>query len=245
MEEYSYSKLTRYESCPLAYMRKYLNGEKQQSHGITECGLFMHDLLERYERGELKLEEMLPYFEENFYNSIKSDTHLKLSENFSKDMYPLYYNGFLEYLQNFNGIKDCKEIIDVEKEFHLQYNDYIITGKIDLVFVDKYNNFCVLDHKSKNKFKNKKEQSEYARQLYLYAWASKTLYGKYPQKLIFNMLRGEYIYIPFKENDMFKALEWFDKTVNDIRTTITYDAKEGTFFCNNFCSLDKIDLCTL
>ena len=28
MEEYSYSKLTRYEECPLSYMRKYLNKEE-------------------------------------------------------------------------------------------------------------------------------------------------------------------------------------------------------------------------
>lgn len=246
MEEYSYSKLTRYEECPLSYMRKYLNEEETGSHGITECGLFMHNLMEKYEKGELKKEDLIPYYNENFDKAVVSTMDLQMSETFSKNMYSLYHDGFLNYLENFDGIPNCKEIIDVEKEFHIIYNDdYSITGKIDLVYKDTDDNLCVLDHKSKNKFKSKKEQAQYARQLYLYAWASKELYNSYPKKLVFNMLRGEPIYIDFNKDDMNSTLEWFDSVVQNIRNTITYDANKNTFYCMNWCTLGQCNLCDL
>lgn len=246
MEEYSYSKLTRYEECPLSYMRYYLNGEKTESNGITECGSFMHNIMEQYEKGELKIEDLVPYFEENFNKNVVSSTYLQMSETFRKDMYGLYYNGFLDYLKNFTGIPHCKKIIDVEKEFHIIYNDdFSITGKIDLVFVDDEDNLCVLDHKSKKNFKNKKDQANYARQLYLYAWASKTLYNKYPSKLIFNLMRGEPVYIDFNKDDMEHTLGWFSNTVHNIRDTFIYDANKGSFYCMNWCGLDNCELCDM
>ena len=59
----------------------------------------------------------------------------------------------------------------------------------------------MLDHKSKGKFKSKKEQAEYARQLYVYAKYVKEKYGKFPKVLIFNMFNaGELIKIPFNKS---------------------------------------------
>lgn len=244
MEEYSYSKLTRFEDCPLSYMRKYLNEEVPESHGITECGLFMHHILEEYERGNMTKEELVPYYQENFDKAVVSTMRLQMSPTFSKDMYGLYYKDCLNYLENFTGIEDCNKIIDVEREFHLPYNDYSITGKIDLVFNNNEGQLVVLDHKSKKKFKSKKDQAHYARQLYLYAWACKSLYDQYPDVLVFNMLRGEPIYIPFNADDMYKALNWFNEMVIQIRNAITFDAKVDTFYCNAFCLLGRCDLCT-
>ena len=114
MEEYSYSRLTRFIDCPLSYMRKYLNAEVPESHGITEGGLFMHNLLEMYERGKIDKDGMIDYFKKNYEKEVTSTCNLQMSENFSKDMYYLYYNGYLNYLENFNGIEDCKKIVDVE-----------------------------------------------------------------------------------------------------------------------------------
>ena len=47
-------------------MRKYLDEEVPDSHGITECGLFMHHILEEYEKGNMQLDELVPYYTENF-----------------------------------------------------------------------------------------------------------------------------------------------------------------------------------
>ena len=112
-----------------------------------------------------------------------------------------------------------------------------------MIFQDNDDKLIVLDHKSKKKFKSKKDQAHYARQLYLYAWACKSLYDTYPDVLMFNMLRGEPIYIEFNENDMQEALYWFDDTVKQIRNAITFDANVGTFYCNAFCLLGRCELC--
>lgn len=243
METYSYSRIKRYEDCPLSYYRKYMNNEEPDMHGITEAGLFMHELLEGYEKNEKTLNELLPYFEDNFYNNIKHTTSLQMSNDYSKDMYSLYYNGFHDYLEHFEGIPDCKEILCVEYAFDEQYTDFCIQGKIDLVYKNNKDELCILDHKSKNKFKTKKEQADYARQLYTYAWAWHKVKGEYPKWLVFNMLRGEPIYIEFNEKDMQAALDWFVEMISEIRNTFIYEAKPDTFYCNNFCLLGRSELC--
>lgn len=63
----------------------------------------------------MQLDELVPYYEENFDKQVVSTMRLQMSETFSKDMYGLYYNDCLEYLKNFTGIPNCKTIVDVEK----------------------------------------------------------------------------------------------------------------------------------
>ena len=154
MEEYSYSKITRYIECPLSYMRKYLNEEIPDSHGVTESGLFMHKLMEKYENGVLQQNELLEYFENKYDKNVLSNTVLNMGNGFRKDMYNIYYNGYRSYLEDFTGIPNCKKIIDVERKFNFRYSikdiePFSITGVIDLVFQDNEDKLIVLDHKSK------------------------------------------------------------------------------------------------
>lgn len=243
MNTYSYSKIQRYYNCPLSYMRKYLSNEKTSSHGITEIGLMMHNIMEQYEKGNIKEQDLLNTFEASFITDVKSTTNLKMSENFSKDMRDLYYTGCRNYFEKFDGIPNCKEILDVEWEFEEQYNDYLINGKVDLVFINNQDELCILDHKSKNKFKSKKEQREYARQLYVYSYFVEKKYHKYPKWLVFNMFRGNEVYIEFNINDMYEALKWFDKAVNQIENEIIFESNPDNVFCWNWCGLNKTYLC--
>lgn len=243
METYSYSRLTHFEECPLSYMREYLNGEVPASHGVTESGTFMHNVMEKYFKGELKKDELVDYFMANFNKEVPSSMTLQMTDTFSKDMYSLYYQGYLKYLQEFEGIPNCHEIVDIEKWFEVPHKDFIINGRIDLIYRDKDNNLFVLDHKSKSKFKSKKDKAQYARQLYLYAMATKMLYGEYPKQLVFNLMRGDFVFIDFDEKELEKTLAWVEKTVEDIRDVITYDANPDTFFCRNWCGLSPCELC--
>jgi len=224
-------------------MREYLNGERPASHGVTESGTFMHNVMEKYFKGELKQDELVEYFIANFDKEVPSTMSLQMTDTFSKDMYGLYYQGYLKYLQEFKGIPNLKQIVDIEKWFELPHKDYILNGRIDLVYRDNDDNLYVLDHKSKSKFKSKKDRAQYARQLYLYAAAAKVLYGEYPKQLVFNLMRGEFVYIDFNEKDLEATLAWVEKTVEDIRDVITYDAKPDTFFCRNWCGLEPCELC--
>lgn len=244
MESYSYSRLTRFEECPLSFMRRYLEDETEgKSHGITEFGLFMHKIMEKYALGKLKPEDLVAYYTKHVKEAVKSDTTLHMSATFTKDLYDLYYEGFLQFLINFDGFDDGLIIKDVEKKVSLKYKDFELVGVIDLILEDANGDIYILDHKSKNKFKSKKEQAQYARQLYIYAYFVKEVYGKYPKGLLFNMMRGTVVRIPFKEDDMFAALTWVEDTVAEIRDTITYKANPDTFFCMNWCGLQKDKFC--
>ena len=96
----------------------------------------------------------------------------------------------------------------------------------------------ILDHKSKSKFKNKKELNEYAKQLYLYAYAVKQEYGELPKKLYFNMFRtNELVEIDFDINDYQSAYNWLVSSVKEIENTFDFSPQENAdpFYCLNFC----------
>lgn len=151
-------------------------------------------------------------------------------------MKELYYNQGLEYLKNFSGYDDRK-ILGVEEKFDLGIDDWIFNGVIDLVYEDKNGKLVIQDYKSKSSFKNKKEQAEYARQLYLYALHVKNKYGKYPDLLQFCMFRkNTVIEIPFDENSLEEAVGWAKDTVKEIRECWDFSPSCDEFFSQNLCN---------
>lgn len=242
MEKYSYSKIKCFLSCPFCFYNKYFekpeeeNPELSVSHGTSEFGSFIHEILENYENGELELYDLLPYYVENYEKKIVSDFTLKMTETFSKDFSKDYYNSGKSYLQNFEGFNDFK-ILEVEYDFEEVIENFIFVGKIDLIAEDKDGNLIVIDHKSKSKFKNKAEKQDYAKQLYLYAYAVKQKYNKYPKFLMFNMFRsGKWEMFDFDIDKYNETMKWLVGTVKEIETTLEFNPIKNTFFCWNFCN---------
>jgi CRISPR/Cas system-associated exonuclease Cas4 (RecB family) len=197
----------------------------------------MHHILEEYAKGNMLIEEMLPYYEEHFGDKIISPFVLKIAEDFSKDFYYTYFESGKNYLENFTGFGKMK-VLEVEYEFNETVDDkFIFTGKVDLIVEDEDGEFTIIDHKSKSGFKSKKELAEYATQLYLYAFAVERKYGKFPTRLMFNMFRKEeMIKIDFKQSDYEVAMQWLKDSVCKIEECFEFLPILGTFFCNNFCS---------
>lgn len=237
MEKYSFSKIHHFYDCPYSFYKRYFLEEKiKESHGTSEFGTFIHSILEKYEKNELKLDELAKYYEDNYESNVKSTFILKLSDSFSKDFGYEYYMSGLDYLLNFDGFKDWT-ILESEYEFEEIIQDkFIFTGKIDLIAEDKDKNIIICDHKSKKKFNSKKEKKEYAKQLYLYSYAVYKKYNKFPKKLVFNMFRnGTYEEIEFNKKDYNATLEWLESTVEEIETAFDFPAINNTFYCRNFC----------
>ena len=158
------------------------------------------------------------------------------STKYCKDMRKLYYDQGLEYLKNFAGYDDRK-ILEVESQFDYEIDDWTFNGVIDLVFEDKDGKLIIQDYKSKSSFKNKREQAEYARQLYLYALFVKKKYGRYPDILRFMMFRKNMsIDIPFNESDLNEALSWARETVKEIRECWDFTPTCDEFFSENLCN---------
>lgn len=241
MEKYSYSKIKCFLSCPFCFYNKYFERPEKDnpclltSHGMSEFGNFMHKILENYEIGELELYDLLSYYTNNYDKEIKSDFTLKMTEKFSKDFSKDYYDSGKVYLEYFEGFNDFK-ILEVEYAFEEIIKDFIFVGKIDLIAEDKDGNLIIIDHKSKSRFKNKAEKKDYARQLYLYAYAIKQKYNKYPKFLMFNMFRNnKWEVFDFNIEEYNDAINWLINMVKEIENTLEFNPVKNTFFCWNFC----------
>lgn len=141
-------------------------------------------------------------------------------------------------MKSFPGYEQCK-ILGVEEEFDLAIDDWTFTGFIDLVFEDAEGHLIIRDYKSKASFKNREEQHQYARQLYLYALYVKEKYGRCPDELQFLMFRKqkEPVRIPFNSEDADEALKWAKDTVSAIRNAFDFppqcDEFYGLYLCNH------------
>lgn len=210
-----------------------------ESHGTSEFGSFMHKILEMYGNGSLDIYDLLPYYVENYNDNVISDFTLKMSSDFSKDMGYKYYKSGYDFLQNFNGFDF--DIIDTEKEFDLEYNGkFRLNGKIDVV-AKSGNDIIIIDYKSKGKWKNKSERREYEKQLYIYSWAVKKIYGNYPKRMAFFMFRlNTWSWVDFDIKRLDEVMKWAESTVYEIESEldfvpITKIENKFNFYCNNFC----------
>ncbi len=188
--------------------------------------------MERYANRSIDLWDLADVYEWEFDTAVPEEFP---STPKCKDMRGLYYKQGLEYLSNFPGYDD-KKILGVEKKFDYEIDDWIFNGIIDLIMEDEEGRLIIQDYKSKSAFKSKKEQAEYARQLYLYSLYVKREYGKYPDLLRFVMFRkGITVDIPFDETKLQEALAWARETVKEIRECWVYDASPDDFYCQHLC----------
>lgn len=235
MATYSYSKLNLFYNCPYCYYLRYIDGRKgSKGNGITEFGSFVHEILEKYSKNELDMFELQSYYENYFDAFVKNPVELVFPNGFKKNMFEAYYSSGYDYLGEFEGFDF--EISDVEYEFYENITDDIqLHGKIDLVgWKDK--KLIVADHKSKNGFKDAEEKKDYAKQLYIYAFALYRKYGVFPEEMFFNMFRkGIWEKVVFNKKDYDAALTWVQRTVEAINSTNVFEAIPNSFFCDNFC----------
>ena len=189
--------------------------------------------MERYAKGEINLWDLTDLYQWEFDTAVPEKFP---TVPFCDDMRKLYYEQGLNFLKNFSGYSN-KKILEVEHSFDHDIDDWIFTGVIDLVFEDEDGKLIIQDYKSKSKFKNKKEQAEYARQLYLYALHIKEKYGRYPDVLRFMMFRKNTIIdIPFNEASLEEAVGWARNTVAEIRDCWDFAPSCEEFYSENLCN---------
>lgn len=248
---WSFSSVNSYNNCPKCFYLSYLQDPplEKVENAFAQWGTLGHSLFERYVDGDLELFELGDKYEEEYEDAVT----LPFPPNKYVDLNESYYKNGRNYFENWNGFPDDWELVESEKEIHLNINGNAFIGFIDLIVRDKKTgDYIIVDHKSKSKFKNEKEQEEYARQLYLYSLHIKEEFGKYPTYLIFNMFRaGQVVKIKFNEDDLHKAVSWFKETVEKTKKDATFkdkividyrqkgkmlrDFKKDDFFCNYLC----------
>lgn len=235
---WSFSKVNTYNHCPHGFKLTYIDEKPKIDNAFAEYGSFVHSLLERYFNGEIEFFELSQMYE-NEYNinvlrKFPPCEFCNLSEK--------YYNDGLQYFNSFDGLEDNYKIIGVEQEIKLNIDGKSFIGYIDLILQDKSDGkYIIVDHKSKSRFKNKKEKEHYLLQLYLYSLYVKEQYGEYPKELKFNMFRTHKWEVEqFSEDKLKKAVEWFNFNINMIYSDNVFPKNEDEFFCNNLCGVREI-----
>ncbi len=209
---------------------------KKEGNFFSDYGSYIHGLLDKYGKEQLDIFSILDECKKHYDENIKHEA----PPNKFCDLADTYRSQAEAYFSNFDGFNQYK-ILFTEKEvkFKTKYNrDFI--GYIDIGLEDVETGKITLgDHKSKKKFTSKKEQKEYARQLYIYSKPFKEIYGKYPDYLAFNLFRvQDKVIIPFKKTDFTEAENWIENTIQDIYNATEFPmiANDNDFMCSQLCN---------
>lgn len=222
---WSYSRVSCFEDCPYRWFLKYIRKEEEMPQFYSSYGSFMHRLIEKYYKGQLTKDEMLTQFLINFQNEVKGvRPSATIIEN--------YIKCGLNYLKSFKEFPYKMVSVEEKVEFEIEGINFI--GLIDYLG-EKDGDYYIVDNKSRNlkprsnrkiSTKKDKELDIMLKQLYLYAFAVKQKYGKYPKALCFNCFRtNTFIEEPFNES---KCKE----TIREIMQTIKYIKQTNDFYPN-------------
>ena len=228
--------MNSYLTCPRAWYLQYVLKEGGKQNFFSQYGSYVHEILEKYGKGELALEELVPYYDEHFDEYITVDAPY----NKWKDLREDYYYKARNYLVDFNGFDDETVGIEYPVNFPLKLKNRTLKmcGYIDRVSKLEDGTLKITDYKSRKNFKNKEELDHYLYQLYLYSIPLKE--NNQVTKLTFDMFKeNSKVNVDYDEEALKKTIEWVDKTVemiyNDNEFKRSKDV-ENDFFCKNLCS---------
>ena len=228
---WSYSRLTSYERCKYEFYLNYIINDDSQylseSNFYAEVGIFVHEILAKIFNGELTPDEASQYFVDNF----DSNVFYKAKQSTMDKNFELCANYFASV--DFGWLNDY-EILGVELETKFKIDKYDFIGFIDLLLRDKRDGkIVIVDNKSSEypfkqngdvKAKSKHSFETYKKQMYLYSYAVKDMYGEFPKEITWNH---------FKDNKI--AAIPFD-TIHSIEKENDFDATLDFFYCTNLCN---------
>lgn len=243
-KRWSYSRLSCFEHCKYAFYLKYIvNDDRQylpEGNFYAESGSFVHEILAMIFSKELSIEDAPQYYVDNFENNVCYTVKKSIMEK----TYEACANYFAEvdlddWLNNY-------EIIGVELEVKTKICGYNYIGYIDLLLRNKKTgDIWLIDHKSSPypfkldgtvAAKSKNNFESYKRQMYLYCYAVKELFGEYPTLITWNHFKdGKLATIEFDKEDYDNSIGWFVETIDKIKKEKKFDPNQEFFYCSNLC----------
>ena len=239
VEKYSHSKLSTYSSCPKKYLYSYEYRIPSLKQSYFDFGTTIHFVLEeitkldwsKYEKKELfllALEILTNNWISHGYTDYKQEeTYKKKSIKIIED----FIEKNSELLQN----QSPKHF---ERKFEIEINGEKVSGIIDRVDYTNDDEIIILDYKTSNKMKTKKELLE-DKQLYIYAIASKKEFGKYPKKMgLWFLGFNEIQFVDFDEVVKNKIKDELNENILKIKEK-NFEAKPTWFNCT-YCDFNQI-----
>lgn len=222
---YSFSRLSSWDTCKHAWKRNYIEGDRGEDNFFNTFGTLGHSVFEKVDRGELRPDQAAEEWLSRYDAEVVPHTASWMEK---------WKNGATRTFTNFKGWRT--EPVWVEHHFTLEMDGYLFQGHVDRLGKAKNGDLILSDYKCAKPFEGAKLR-EKARQLYLYAGAVYAESGKWPKKLVFyHFVQGVPVIIPFKEKDFEEAMEWMDRTVQDIETySGSYPMQDNGYFCEAVC----------
>jgi len=230
---WSFSRLSSFHQCPYSWKLAYIDCIKGENNFFAEYGTLIHEILEKYAKGEVEIYELSSIFQESFKKAIPHkappNKYVKLDQT--------YLASGIAYFEGFEGFGDF-EIIAVEKEINFKINNLNIKGFIDLLVKDKEGNLHIIDHKSSDpKSVKSAKAKEYWKQMTLYAMAIYDEYGIYPKQLHLNAFRKQqWFTIDFDEAQVDVVKNWVIDTADKIMIEEKFAPLSDGYFCNFLCN---------
>lgn len=234
---FSFSALSLYDECPMAFKLRYIDHVKDEGNGFSDYGTFCHKLLEEWAKGETPDIALAAEYEDRY-----DDAVIHPFPPFPRGMGAKYYDAGLAYFESFEGFGDV-EILDVEQRFEFQVEGgrrpYTFVGVVDLVVKDKATGAIdIIDHKSKSAAQMKKDFPLYRKQLYTYARFVYDTYGVWPRRIGFNLFKegGQMVWENFTMAGYEETMRWIIDSIEAILDEKEWKVTVSPFFCRFLCS---------
>lgn len=248
---YSYSQLTSFSECPFGFYLKYIEEKGDQSNGFAEQGSLIHDLLDKWAKGELTKEQLPKEYIRRYPDEVVTSFPRILA---SKGYAEKSFQQGLEYFENFNEFNGY-EIVAAEERFEMPIKladgtERPFVAIVDLVLRDQFSNgLIVYDHKSKSMSTFKRERETMYKQQYLYSYFIHEKYGEWPVMLGFNLFKEQKTdEQEFSMKKYEETIAWATDAINRIENYDIMDwlvckeqKTEGRpdMFCSEICSVRK------
>jgi len=245
--EWSYSTLAGYRQCPYSFFLKKIVADDDvyipDGNYFSENGSFIHSILDSVFSGNMSPDEMSEYYFDNYGINVYYQTDKKIMDK--------TYELCSDYLANedFKWIKGYT-VVKSELEFHVEIEGYKFVGYIDLLLKDnETGEYVIVDHKS-SEYPLKKDGTPkanlkdkfdlYKKQMYLYSYAVKEMFGEFPTKIMWNHFKNSAIAeIPFDKSEYEESIKWLIDTIHDIENDESFEPNEEFFFCSKLCDYRK------
>ena len=138
----SYSSFDTYNNCPLKYKLQYVFDFKTSSGNKADLGSLIHRCLDAINH-KLKLNPNIS--EEEVIETCEKIYSSKFKIKEDDEDFDDFCDNILDYLDDFN--ENDLEVIDSEVPFSIEFDNFILEGKIDLIYRDG-DCIKVLDYKN-------------------------------------------------------------------------------------------------
>ncbi|MCK9521492.1 MAG: PD-(D/E)XK nuclease family protein [Proteobacteria bacterium] len=182
----SYSRLSRFEQCPLSFKIHYIDKQVAEPGDPLKFGKAVHAVLERLVREHVDTERVAPLSEDRALELFRQAWTAEGMTGVE-----LFQEG-VEILRTFvldQGELDHRDVLAIEKEFHLPLGRFTVLGFIDRVDCVDDETVEVIDYKT-NRQLFTREEVEHSLQMSLYHLAALKLWPWAKKvRLTFHMLR--------------------------------------------------------